>query len=120
MRRVLFKLPELIEAVAAEHPVFIVEGEKDVLVLNKLGIVATTNPGGAGKWRPEFSETLRDADVILIPDNDDAGWEHINQVGALLRYRRSSPGFGTAEPASRRVTSLTGLPLAARAISSMC
>ena len=84
VRRVLFKLPELIEAVAAEHPVFIVEGEKDVLVLNKFGIVATTNPGGAGKWLPEFSETLRNADVILIPDNDEAGWEHVNQVGIAL------------------------------------
>jgi hypothetical protein len=84
VRRVLFKLPELIEAMAADHPVFIVEGEKDVLALNKFGIVATTNPGGAGKWRPEFSETLRGADVILIPDNDDAGWDHVNRIGAQL------------------------------------
>jgi Protein of unknown function (DUF3631) len=84
VRRVPFKLPELLEAIAAEHPVFIVEGERDVLTLNKLGIVATTNAGGAGKWRPEFSEHLRGADVILIPDNDDAGWEHINQIGAQL------------------------------------
>jgi Protein of unknown function (DUF3631) len=84
VRRVLFRLPELIEGIAADHPVFIVEGEKDVLALNKLGIIATTNPGGAGKWRCEFSEVLRGADVILIPDNDDAGWEHVNQIGAQL------------------------------------
>ena len=84
VRRVLFKLPELVEAMAADHPVFIVEGEKDVLALNKFGIVATTNPGGAGKWRAEFSETLRGADAVLIPDNDDAGWDHVNQIGAQL------------------------------------
>jgi hypothetical protein len=84
VRRVLYKLPELIEGIAAGHPVFIVEGEKDVLALNKLGTVATTNPGGAGKWRPEFSEALRGADVVLVPDNDDAGWDHVNQIRAQL------------------------------------
>jgi hypothetical protein len=84
VRRVLFKLPDLIEAIAADHPVFIVEGERDVLTLNKVGVVATTNAGGAGKWRPEFSEHLRGANVILIPDNDDNGWQHVNQVGASL------------------------------------
>jgi hypothetical protein len=84
VRRVLFKLPELIEGITADHPVFIPEGEKDVLTLNRLGVIATTNPGGAGKWRSEFSEVLRGADVILIPDNDDAGWSHVNQIGAQL------------------------------------
>jgi hypothetical protein len=84
VRRVVYKLPELIEGIAAGHPVFIPEGEKDVLTLNRLGVVATTNPGGAGNWRSEFSEVLRGADVILIPDNDDAGWEHVNQIGAQL------------------------------------
>lgn len=82
VRRVLFKLPELIEAIAAEHPIFVVEGERDVLALNKVGIVATTNAGGAGKWRNEYSEVLRGADVVLVPDNDDAGWQHVNQIGA--------------------------------------
>jgi hypothetical protein len=84
IRRVLFKLPDLIEAIALERQIFIVEGEKDVLSLNKMGIIATTNAGGAGKWRPEYSEYLRGADVILIPDNDDAGWAHVNDVGAAF------------------------------------
>jgi hypothetical protein len=84
VRRVPFKLPELIEGMAAEHPVFIVEGERDVLTLNKFGLVATTNAGGAGKWRPELSQYLRGADVVLIADNDDAGWKHINQIGSQL------------------------------------
>ena len=84
VRRVPFKLPELIEGIAACHPVFIPEGEKDVLALNRLGLIATCNSGGAGKWRPEFSQYLRGADVVLAPDNDDAGWQHINQIGAQL------------------------------------
>jgi hypothetical protein len=85
VRRVPFKLPELIEAVGAGHVVVVAEGEKDVLSLNKLGIVATTNAGGAGKWRPEFSQYLRGADVVLIPDDDDSGWAHINDIAAQLK-----------------------------------
>ena len=119
VRRVLFKLPELIEAIAAGHPVFIVEGEKDVLTLNKLGVVATTNAGGAGKWRPEFSEALRGADVIL-----DSGQRRC-RLGARQPDRRAaswcggpSPRSGAAELATERVTSPIGLQPAARANSS--
>jgi hypothetical protein len=85
VRRVPFKLPELIEAVAAEHPIFVVEGEKDVLTLNALGLIATTNPGGAGKWLSGFSQYLRGADIILTPDADNAGWAHVNDVAAQLK-----------------------------------
>jgi hypothetical protein len=45
--RVVYRLPELVEALALDRPVFIVEGEKDADNLWKLGIPATTNPGGA-------------------------------------------------------------------------
>src|SRR5260370_16079482 len=52
VRRVPYRLPQLIAADPAE-PVFIVEGEKDADRLAKLGLVATTNSGGAGKQKPE-------------------------------------------------------------------
>ena len=38
-RRVLYRLPELLEAVASEQPIFIAEGEKDVEALVKLGVI---------------------------------------------------------------------------------
>jgi hypothetical protein len=82
--KIPYHLPELIEAVAAQHLIFIVEGEGKVDALREIGVVATCNPGGAGKWQPEFSERLRGADVILVPDNDDPGWKHVHQVGASL------------------------------------
>ena len=53
-RRVLFRLPELIAA-AKDAIVWVTEGEKDVLALVALGLVATTNVGGAGKWKSEYS-----------------------------------------------------------------
>jgi len=87
--RVLYRLPELIEGIAAGHSVLIAEGEKDVDALCKLGLVATCNPGGASKgnkskWLPQYNEIFRGADVILIPDADESGWRHVNAIGASL------------------------------------
>src|SRR5262245_56209053 len=62
-RRVLYRLPNILEAIAQDRPIFIVEGEKDVENLRRLNVVATTNPGGAGKWQAEYSEALCAADV---------------------------------------------------------
>jgi DNA primase len=70
VRLVPFKLPELIEALACELEVFIVEGEKDVLSLMARGAVATCNPMGAGKWRREYNQFFRGADVVIIADRD--------------------------------------------------
>jgi hypothetical protein len=83
VRRVIYRLPELLLSDASE-PVFVCEGEKDADNLGALGCITTTNPGGAGKWRPEYSEFLRDRDVIVLPDNDEPGHEHANLVKSLL------------------------------------
>jgi hypothetical protein len=80
---VLYHLPELIAA-DPDAPVFIPEGEKHVDRLRLLGLVATTNPMGAGKWRPEYSESLRDRHVIILPDNDEVGRRHAEQVAASM------------------------------------
>lgn len=85
VRRVPFMLPELIEDVALDHEIFIVEGEKDVLNLRKRGVPATTNPQGAGKWRPEFNTHLAGANAVIIADNDDVGRAHAAQVAGQLR-----------------------------------
>jgi putative DNA primase/helicase len=84
VRRVPYRLAELLNDVAKRHTIVIVEGERDVDNLRRSGIPATTNAGGAGKWTPEHSRYLRNADVVLIPDNDDAGRDHMNKVGLAL------------------------------------
>ena len=79
VRRVLYRLPEVIAA----STVCVPEGEKDCDNLEKLGFVATTNPLGAGKWRDEYSETLCGKDVIVfgdVGDEDGAGEKHTKQV----------------------------------------
>jgi putative DNA primase/helicase len=79
---VLYRLPELLAA-PSDKPVFIGEGEKDADRLTALGLAATT-PMGAGKWRSEYSETLRGRSVVILPDNDQPGIRHAIRVARLL------------------------------------
>jgi hypothetical protein len=83
-QQVPYRLFDIAGAIAAEQTIFIVEGEKCVDALMAIGVPATTNAGGAGKWRDELNEHFKDADVVLVPDHDGAGWQHINKVGATL------------------------------------
>lgn len=86
VERVLYHLPEVLAAAAAGETVFVVEGEKDADRLRKLGLVATCNPGGAGKWRPEYALSLRGARVVVIADRDPnkQGAQHARKVAASL------------------------------------
>jgi len=83
MRRVLYRLPELLKA-DPSLLVFIPEGEKDVNRLCDCGLVSTTNVGGAGKWRTEDSEFLVGRQVVLLPDNDDVGRRHAELIARVL------------------------------------
>jgi putative DNA primase/helicase len=98
VRHVLYRLPELLAADLSET-VHVVEGEKDVETLRASGLVATTNPGGALKWRPEYNAALRGRHMVILPDHDDVGRLHANQVACALS--------GVA--ASVRVMDLPGL-----------
>lgn len=89
-RRVLYHLPELIQAVKNGEMVFIVEGEKDADNLKKLGLTATTNFDGAGKWNKEYNQFLSGAKVAILPDNDEPGQEHAQLVARSLSGIASS------------------------------
>jgi hypothetical protein len=81
--RVLYRMPQL-RAADADDPVFVVEGEKDADNLAKLGLVATTNFDGAGKWRENYADALRGRHVVILPDNDKPGLEHAANVAKAL------------------------------------
>ena len=100
VERVLYRLPEVLAAVERGDWVFVVEGEKDVESLADIGLAATTNPGGAGKWRVCYGEALRGARVVLVPDHDAAGGAHAELVAGALR------GVAT----EMRILDLAGLP----------
>lgn len=98
--RVPYHLSSLIGAVKAGEMIFVVEGEKDVERLESLGLVATCNPGGAGKFKREFADFFLGADVVVIEDNDQPGRDHAGMVAA----------FCGAVARSVRVLSLPYLP----------
>lgn len=95
-RRVLYRLSKVL----ASDAVVVVEGEKDVHTLEALGLVATTNVGGAGKWLREYTEALRGKAVVVIGDNDEPGRKHAAQVARAVH--------GVA--AGVKVVELDGLP----------
>ena len=85
-RRVLYRLPKIIEAVKDGEVIYVVEGEKDVHALERAGVVATCNPmGTGGGWREEYSEFLRDAVVVIIADKDKPGQAHARKVMGSLK-----------------------------------
>jgi 5S rRNA maturation endonuclease (ribonuclease M5) len=84
VERVLYRLPEVIQGMAKGRTVFVAEGEKDVDALVKLGLCATCNSGGAGKWTASYSEVLAGARVTILGDNDAPGWEHAEKVARAL------------------------------------
>lgn len=98
---VVYRLPDVIDALAMGRTVHLVEGEKDVETLTRLGYAATTNPMGAGKWRESYSRIFVGASVVILPDNDDTGRAHAEQVAASLT---------AAGATTLRVVTLPGLP----------
>jgi putative DNA primase/helicase len=85
IKKPLYRLPEVLVA----NFVIICEGEKDAdtvraLNLNNRGkswfVAATTNFDGAEKWRDEYSVFLAGKWVIILPDNDERGRAHAEQV----------------------------------------
>ena len=84
VERLPYRLPELLQGVKESKQILLLEGEKDVERAMDMGFVATTFYGGAGKWRDEYLEYFRDADVVLIPDNDTAGQNGMMEIAKRL------------------------------------
>jgi hypothetical protein len=99
VRRVAYRLPEL----RGRATVFAPEGERDVDRLWALGLPATCNAGGAGKWQDAYTRQLVAAGVqhvVILPDNDAPGRQH----GAMVA--RSCLAAGLAV----KLVELPGLP----------
>jgi hypothetical protein len=86
---ILYRWPELREELAQEPAerriIWIAEGERDCDTLAAWNLVATTNSGGAANWRPEHAEELRDADVVILLDNDLAGRKRGHDIALSLQ-----------------------------------
>ena len=91
-----YRLPALLTAKA----VVVTEGERDADRLVAAGFVATTNPGGAGKWPKAFGPWFAGKAVAILPDHDDAGRKHTQDVARSLAGHASQI----------KVVDLPGLP----------
>lgn len=82
---VLYNLDK-IAAAPVDVPVFATEGEKDADTAAELGLLATTNYGGADpkKWRESYTAYLKDRQVILVEDNDPKGQLRVAELSKRL------------------------------------
>jgi DNA polymerase len=83
--KIPYRLPGLLAA-PPDTPIFVCEGEKDADNVAALGLVATTNSGGAGKWTADLNKWFAGKQsVYLLEDNDDAGRSHVAKIADMLR-----------------------------------
>lgn len=80
VRRVIYRLEEVL----GSDTVYILEGEKDCETARSVGLVATCNFEGAGKWRKEYSEALYGKNIVVIADKDEPGREHAARIAQSL------------------------------------
>jgi Protein of unknown function (DUF3987) len=113
VRRVPYRLPELIEALGNEQTIIVAEGEKDVDNLRRLGAPATCNLGGAGKWHAELNEHFAKADVVIIADNDP---QSKNKKGELLFHADGRPRFAGWDHAIDVAKHLRGIAASVRVV----
>jgi hypothetical protein len=96
--RPLLGRPEIVKAAGG---VYVVEGEKCVDAATGLGLLATTSAGGSNAASKSDWSPLAGREVVILPDNDDAGRKYAADVTAILH--EISP------PATVRVVELDGL-----------
>lgn len=84
--KVLYRLPDVLHSKGIGELIWLVEGEKDADNLVKLGLCATTSPGGAGKWLDIHTRALEGAQVWIVSDNDAIGRDHAKMVAKTLEH----------------------------------
>ena len=81
--KIPYRFPELLDADRTE-PVWITEGEKCADRLAKEGFAVTTASEGAGKWTADLNQYFAGRIVWILPDEDEPGRRHAQQVAAHL------------------------------------
>lgn len=113
VKPVPYRLPDLIAAIAAGKTIWIVEGEKDVDRLRSLGLAATTNPGGAGKWKPALNAYFIGADVVVVSDHDP---QSKSPQGEPLWHADGRPVLPGQDHAQAVARALTGVAARVRVL----
>jgi hypothetical protein len=72
----IYRYAEIQKAIANNELIYLVEGEACADIFWKLGLAATCNIGGSGKWRSSDTSDLQGAKVVIVPDRDEPGIKH--------------------------------------------
>lgn len=89
VRRVPYRLPELIEGVKSGADVFLCEGEKDADNLRALGLTATNSKN----WKPEFNQYINDSHCIILANHDKAGIKLATATAKIIRETAKTVKF---------------------------
>jgi predicted transcriptional regulator len=77
----VYRYAEIQEAIAEGKTIFIVEGEPSADAMWSIGLPATTNIGGSGKWQPsDTADLVGMARTVLCPDRDKPGVKHMETI----------------------------------------
>lgn len=105
LRKVLYNLPGILKA----KEIWVVEGEKDAKNLINLEFAATCNAGGAGNWDESYTEFLSGKDIIICPDNDEAGARHAEIVMKSVKANATTVTLLQIPPPSKDVSDFISL-----------
>ena len=91
-KRIPYDLPELLEAVEDNKPIFITFGEKDADTITELlenrAVATTALTSSTKKWKSEFNEYLKgESLIIVLEDNTEKGKEFTENIRKKLRFK---------------------------------
>jgi len=69
--RILYNLDKIHGSL--EEMIFLCEGEKSADAITKCGYIGTTNPLGSGNWDEKYAQSLKNKNVVIMPDADEQG-----------------------------------------------
>lgn len=69
-----------------DRAICLFEGERDADLACDMGILGTTLPMGAGKWRDEYTQYFSGRRVYIFEDDDTTGHNHANMIADRLHH----------------------------------
>ena len=77
VHRVIYNLPNVLSS----SRIYFVDGEKCAQILIEKGLTATTLDTGANSaWLDYYNDYFKNKEVIIIPDNDEAGIKYAKKI----------------------------------------
>ena len=86
VRKVPYRLPQLLACIRQVADIFLCEGEKDTDAVRELGLTATN----LKNWEEGFNVFVRDAHVIILQDHDMPGVQHAEKAARIISQAAAS------------------------------